>query len=126
MRPAYITAILLITHDLGVVNEIADRVAVMYAGRIVEEGSRAAVLGAPRHPYTQGLLRSMPARVLPGERLTEIPGVVPAPDLWPSGCRFADRCPLVMELCRAREPQRTEFGANAAVRCHAASAGVAR
>ncbi len=120
------TAILLITHDLGVVNEIADRVAVMYAGRIVEEGTRVEVLGAPRHPYTQGLLRSMPARVAPGERLAEIPGVVPAPDAWPSGCRFADRCALVMDLCRAREPERTVFGANAAARCHAVAAEAAR
>jgi oligopeptide/dipeptide ABC transporter ATP-binding protein len=115
------TAILLITHDLGVVNELADRVAVMYAGRIVEEGTRAAVLGAPRHPYTQGLLRSMPGRVSPGERLVEIPGVVPSSDAWPSGCRFADRCALVMDVCRAREPERTELGANAAARCHAVS-----
>jgi oligopeptide/dipeptide ABC transporter ATP-binding protein len=120
------TAILLITHDLGVVNEIADRVAVMYAGRIVEEGTRAAVLGAPRHPYTQGLLRSMPARAAPGERLAEIPGVVPAPDMWPSGCRFADRCVLVMDMCRAREPERTSFGANAAARCHAVVAEASR
>jgi len=120
------TAILLITHDLGVVNEVADRVAVMYAGRIVEEGTRAAVLGAPRHPYTQGLLRSMPARVLPGERLAEIPGVVPAPDRWPSGCRFADRCALVMDLCRAREPARTVFGSNAAACCHAVAAEAAQ
>jgi oligopeptide/dipeptide ABC transporter ATP-binding protein len=116
------TAILLITHDLGVVNQLADRVAVMYAGRIVEEGTRAAVLGAPRHPYTQGLLRSMPARARPGERLAEIPGVVPAPDAWPAGCRFAGRCAIAMEVCRAREPERTLLGAGAAVRCHAVAA----
>jgi oligopeptide/dipeptide ABC transporter ATP-binding protein len=115
------TAILLITHDLGVVNELADRVAVMYAGRIVEEGTRVAVLGAPRHPYTQGLLRSMPGRVAPGERLAEIPGAVPSPDVWPSGCRFAERCALVMDVCRAREPERTALGADAGVRCHAVS-----
>ena len=120
------TAILLITHDLGVVNEVADRVAVMYAGRVVEEGSRAAVLGAPRHPYTQGLLRSMPARVLPGSRLEEIPGVVPAPDAWPAGCRFADRCALVMDVCRVREPERTLLGADAAARCHAVASDASR
>jgi oligopeptide/dipeptide ABC transporter ATP-binding protein len=113
------TAILLITHDLGVVNEIADRVAVMYAGRIVEEGTRAVVLGAPRHPYTRGLLRSMPGRVAPGERLAEIPGVVPSPGAWPIGCRFADRCAQVMDVCHARDPERTVFGASEAVRCHA-------
>jgi oligopeptide/dipeptide ABC transporter ATP-binding protein len=116
------TAILLITHDLGVVNQLADRVAVMYAGRIVEEGTRTAVLGAPRHPYTQGLLRSMPSRALPGERLAEIPGVVPAPDAWPPGCRFEGRCAIAMEVCRAREPERTLLGAGAALRCHAVAA----
>ena len=116
------TAILLITHDLGVVNQLADRIAVMYAGRIVEEGSRAAVLGAPRHPYTQGLLRSMPARALPGERLAEIPGVVPAPDAWPVGCRFAGRCSIAMDVCHAHEPERTPLGDGAAVRCHAVAA----
>jgi oligopeptide/dipeptide ABC transporter ATP-binding protein len=113
------TAILLITHDLGVVNELADRVAVMYAGRIVEEGTRAAVLAAPRHPYTQGLLRSMPAHARPGERLAEIPGVVPAPDAWPAGCRFAERCGLVMDVCHTREPARTALGPVDAVCCHA-------
>ena len=116
------TAILLITHDLGVVNQLADRVAVMYAGRIVEEGTRVAVLGAPRHPYTQGLLRSMPSRALPGERLAEIPGVVPAPDAWPPGCRFEARCAIATDVCRAREPERTLLGAGAAVRCHAVAA----
>ena len=119
-------AILLITHDLGVVNEIADRVAVMYAGRIVEEGTRVAVLGAPRHPYTQGLLRSMPARVAPGERLAEIPGVVPSPDAWPPGCRFATRCELAMDVCRTQEPERTALGVDAAVRCHAVAQEVSR
>jgi oligopeptide/dipeptide ABC transporter ATP-binding protein len=120
------TAILLITHDLGVVNEIADRVAVMYAGRIVEEGTRVALLGTPRHPYTQGLLRAMPGRAAPGERLAEIPGVVPSPGAWPAGCRFADRCGLVMDVCRAREPERTRLGASEAVRCHAVERELAR
>jgi oligopeptide/dipeptide ABC transporter ATP-binding protein len=112
-------AILLITHDLGVVNEIADRVAVMYAGRVVEEGPRASVLGAPRHPYTQGLLRSMPSRARPGERLAEIPGAVPAADAWPPGCRFAPRCAIAMDVCRVREPEATPLAADAAARCHA-------
>jgi len=116
------TAILLITHDLGVVNEVADRIAVMYAGRVVEEGRREAVLGAPRHPYTQGLLRAMPGRVAPGERLAEIPGSVPAPDAWPAGCRFHARCPLAFDLCRAREPERRAIGGDAFVRCHVVEA----
>lgn len=112
-------AILLITHDLGVVNEIADRVAVMYAGRVVEEGPRTAVLAAPQHPYTQGLLRSIPSRARPGERLAEIPGAVPAADAWPAGCRFAPRCAIAMDVCRVREPDATVLGPGAAARCHA-------
>jgi oligopeptide/dipeptide ABC transporter ATP-binding protein len=87
------TAILLITHDLGVVNELADRIAVMYAGCLVEEGTRVEVLARPRHPYTVGLLRSVPARAARDERLHEIPGVVPAAANWPSGCRCYSRCP---------------------------------
>jgi oligopeptide/dipeptide ABC transporter ATP-binding protein len=113
------TAILLITHDLGVVNELADRVAVMYAGRVVEEGERAALLGGPRHPYTQGLLRAMPARARPGERLAEIPGAVPAAGQASVGCRFADRCPLVFDPCRVREPERRALGGGSFARCHA-------
>jgi peptide/nickel transport system ATP-binding protein len=116
------TAVLLITHDLGVVNELCDRVAVMYAGRVVETGSRTAVLGAPRHPYTQGLLRSMPGRARPGERLAEIPGSVPSGSAWPEGCRFADRCDRVMDVCRMREPGPTPLGDGALARCHAVEA----
>jgi oligopeptide/dipeptide ABC transporter ATP-binding protein len=115
-------ALLLITHDLGVVNELADRVAVMYAGRVVEEGPRAALLTVPRHPYTQGLLRSMPARVRPGERLAEIPGAVPPPEAWPPGCRFHPRCERALVLCRAQEPERTSLAAAHWTRCHAVAA----
>jgi oligopeptide/dipeptide ABC transporter ATP-binding protein len=113
------TAVLLITHDLGVVNEISDRVAVMYAGRVVEEGSRSAVLGRPQHPYTQGLLQAMPSRVAPGSPLFEIPGVVPAPDAWPAGCRFQDRCERVFERCRSEAPEPTALAEGAWARCHA-------
>jgi oligopeptide/dipeptide ABC transporter ATP-binding protein len=112
------TAILLITHDLGVVNELADRIAVMYAGRIVEEGTRMEVLADPRHPYTQGLLRSIPSRTPPGERLEEIPGVVPSPDQWPSGCRFSTRCPLVLPRCRDEAPEAVRHSATRITRCH--------
>ncbi len=98
------TAILLITHDLGVVNELADRVAVMYGGRIVEQGGREDVLARPTHPYTEGLLRSMPARSQPGEPLPEIAGVVPPPHTWPPGCRFASRCPRVLDPCAGAPP----------------------
>jgi peptide/nickel transport system ATP-binding protein len=117
------TSILLITHDLGIVNELADRVAVMYAGRIVESGPREALLTHPLHPYTQGLLRSMPARSRPGEPLPEIAGVVPSPDEWPVGCRFSTRCPSRFEPCADEFPERTQRGADREVWCHAVSQG---
>ena len=116
------TAILLITHDLGIVNELADRVAVMYAGRIVEEAERATLLSRPRHPYTAGLLRSMPGRATPGERLEEIPGAVPAPEDWPAGCRFATRCPQVFEPCEGRVPEWLRLAPTHRTACHAVAA----
>ena len=120
------TAILLITHDLGVVNELADRVAVMYAGRIVESGAREAVLARPRHPYTQGLLKSMPGLARPGERLHEIPGVVPPPNEWPAGCRFSTRCPRVMERCSGEVPAATLIGDGQWAACFAVAQEQAR
>ena len=114
-------AVLLITHDLGVVNELADRVAVMYAGRVVEQGTRAEVLSAPRHPYTEGLLRSLPGRVPRGARLVEIPGAVPPPEAWPAGCRFAPRCPRAFAAC-SDPPGWTSLSSSHAVRCHAVAA----
>ncbi len=117
------TAILLITHDLGVVNAIADRIAVMYAGRVVEEGSRHGVLSDPYHPYTRGLLRAIPSRVTPGTDLFEIPGVVPRPDAWPTGCRFQDRCEAVFERCREEAPAPTPLADDAWASCHAVAEG---
>ena len=111
-------AVLLITHDLGVVNELADRVAVMYAGRIVEQGTREDVLATPQHPYTVGLLESLPARTARGARLVEIPGAVPPPEAWSSGCRFAGRCARAYEAC-GDEPAWTRVAGVHAVRCHA-------
>jgi peptide/nickel transport system ATP-binding protein len=112
------TAVLLITHDFGVVNEVADRVAVMYAGQIVEQGTRAELLGAPRHPYTQGLLRSIPRPEARGKRLEEIKGAVPRPGHWPQGCRFHPRCPSAFEPCRVEEPARTAVSATQVAYCH--------
>jgi peptide/nickel transport system ATP-binding protein len=120
------TSILLITHDLGVVNELAHRIAVMYAGRIVEEGTRQQVLGDPRQPYTQGLLASMPARAKPGQRLVEIPGVVPPLALWPRGCRFCTRCPRVFEPCEPIVPLPIDVGDNHLVCCHAVERDLAQ
>jgi oligopeptide/dipeptide ABC transporter ATP-binding protein len=110
-------AVLLITHDLGVVNELADRVAVMYAGRIVEQGTREDVLARPSHPYTVGLLESLPARTPRGARLAEIPGAVPPPEDWSSGCRFVGRCARAYAAC-ADEPSWTLVTPNHTVRCH--------
>jgi peptide/nickel transport system ATP-binding protein len=100
MRRTFNLALLLITHDLGVIAEMAHRVAVMYSGSIVEEGPVAPVLRAPAHPYTQALLASIPG-AQPGARLRAIGGVVPALDQRPSGCRFAPRCPSRFDPCEA-------------------------
>ncbi|WP_165950140.1 dipeptide/oligopeptide/nickel ABC transporter permease/ATP-binding protein [Actinomadura sp. GC306] len=94
-------SILLITHDLGVVADVADRVAVMYAGQLVECGPTEEVFRKPAHPYTEGLLASLPRNVRRTGRLPSIPGVVPAPDAWPAGCHFADRCPHARPECTA-------------------------
>jgi oligopeptide/dipeptide ABC transporter ATP-binding protein len=123
-------AILLITHDLGIVNELADRVAVMYAGRLVEVADREGLLSDPRHPYTQGLLRSIPALSAPGVPLPEIAGVVPTPDRWPAGCRFSTRCPKRFEPCAEIFPEETKPTPGRRVWCHeveraAGSGGVA-
>ena len=95
-------SLLFITHDLGVVAQVADRVAVMYAGRIVEEGAVAEVLRHPAHPYTEGLLRAAPR--LAREKLVPIPGAVPALDALPPGCAFAPRCPQHVAECDATMP----------------------
>lgn len=95
-------AILLITHNLGLVAEIADEVAVMYAGQIVERGPTRELLGRPLHPYTRALLRSVPTLGQATERLLAIPGNVPSPANFPSGCRFHPRCPQMQADCPAR------------------------
>ncbi len=99
------TAVVLITHDMGVVADIADRVAVMYAGRIVESGPVEAVFAQPRHPYTKLLLASIPRLSdLPKSTLAVIPGLVPTPDRFGPGCRFAGRCPIATSPCNEAPP----------------------
>ena len=98
------TALLLITHELAVVAETVEEVAVMYAGKIVETGTVEEVLLTPRHPYTEGLLTSIPSHVPRGQRLNVIQGTVPNPFRMPKGCRFEPRCPYRMEICQKVEP----------------------
>jgi peptide/nickel transport system permease protein len=105
-------SLLFITHDLGVVAQVADRVAVMYAGRIVEEGPVADVLHRPHHPYTQGLLRAAPR--LTREKLVPVPGTVPALDALPAGCAFAPRCPHHVAECDAAVPDLIAVNGSAA------------
>ncbi|KAA0550414.1 ABC transporter ATP-binding protein [Bacillus sp. BGMRC 2118] len=96
--------IIMITHDLGVVAEVCDRVMVMYAGKVVEEAHVEELFQHPRHPYTKGLLQSIPKIGGPKNRLDSIPGTVPAPHNMPTGCRFADRCSEAMDICRQKQP----------------------
>jgi oligopeptide/dipeptide ABC transporter ATP-binding protein len=98
------TAVLLITHDLGVVSDVCDRVAVMYAGRIVEQGPVASVFAAPRHRYTRALLDTIPALNPPGSRLPAIPGQVPKPGERGRGCAFAPRCTAAVDRCVSEAP----------------------
>src|SRR2546423_4778228 len=115
------TGLILITHDLGVVAQTAQRVIVMYAGKKVEEATVEALFENPRHPYTRGLMASMPAVIGLGAktdaRLTEIPGMVPSLTNLPTGCAFAPRCPLAIDRCRGEFPPLEDFGDNHFAAC---------
>ncbi|HUP63849.1 MAG TPA: ABC transporter ATP-binding protein [Thermoanaerobaculia bacterium] len=115
-------AILLITHDLGVVAEFCERIIVMYTGRIVEEAPVRHLFGSPGHPYTRGLLRSLPKLDQAGRgerrRLESIPGMVPSITDLPKGCKFNTRCPDVMEICYGLEPARMMIGQDHDARCY--------
>jgi peptide/nickel transport system ATP-binding protein/oligopeptide transport system ATP-binding protein len=115
-------AVLIITHDLGVVAEIAQRIVVMYAGRVVEEGSTRDIFENPKHPYTRGLLRSVPKlgeRSSKGRtRLVEISGIVPSLYDLPQGCSFNPRCRHVMEICRKTPPKFVDLGGIHRMRCY--------
>jgi oligopeptide/dipeptide ABC transporter ATP-binding protein len=110
-------ALILITHDLGIVAGTCDRIAVMYAGRIVEEGDAAATFADARHPYTQGLLRAIPRVDSVTSELAVIAGQVPSPTDWPRGCRFHPRCPYAWDRCAAAEPPLIEIGDGRRSRC---------
>ena len=120
MKTRFGMAIMLITHAMGVVAENAQRVVVMYAGKVVEEADVGELFAHPRHPYTQGLIRSIPrvdAAAHGRERLAQIPGFVPSLLNPPKGCRFADRCAFVMDACRSAEPALRQVAPNHKVAC---------
>jgi oligopeptide/dipeptide ABC transporter ATP-binding protein len=111
--------IIMITHDLAVVSEMADTVLVMYAGKAVEYGSRTSIFNNPLHPYTQGLMKCIPDVDAEEdvEELFVIKGSVPSPDAMPAGCRFADRCPYVKDICRAQSPDLEQADSQHTVSC---------
>jgi len=121
LRKDFDAAIMLITHDLGVIAEIAQRIVVMYAGRVVEEGQTTVIFEDPRHPYTRGLLKSIPKlgeRSRYGrQRLKEIPGIVPSLYELPPGCSFYPRCPEATAMCQEKAPELTELDRGHRVRC---------
>lgn len=121
LKKDFDAAIMLITHDLGVIAEIAQRIVVMYAGKVVEEGQILAIFEDPRHPYTRGLLKSIPKlgeRSRYGrQRLKEIAGIVPSLYELPPGCSFYPRCSEAMAICQEKAPELTELGGGHRVRC---------
>jgi peptide/nickel transport system ATP-binding protein len=98
------TGLILITHDLGVVSQVTEKIAVMYAGKIVESGPTDLVVKTPRHPYTQGLIKALPGSLQPGAKLNQIPGMMPTLTDIPPGCAFNPRCHLCEPICRQQEP----------------------
>jgi oligopeptide/dipeptide ABC transporter ATP-binding protein len=117
LKDRFEMSVLFITHDLGVLASVADRVAVMYGGTIVEQGPIAAVFEQPAHPYTRGLLRAVPRVDRPSARLEGIPGSVPTATAWPTGCRFHPRCSERVERCNVDPPTSHTTGPQHAARC---------
>jgi peptide/nickel transport system ATP-binding protein len=117
LRDEHGTAVLLITHDMGVIAEMADRVVVMYAGQVVEQAPVRQLFADPRHPYTRLLLRSVPRVQVRPERLLAIEGNVPPPATLPAGCRFHPRCPDAIERCRSEVPRLDRYDDERTVRC---------
>ncbi|MGM0213750.1 ABC transporter ATP-binding protein [Enterococcus sp. AZ109] len=116
--------IIMITHDLGVVSEVCDRVVVMYTGKIVEQGSIRDILDEPMHPYTEGLIAAIPKMQEQKEPLNSIDGVVPRLDDMPKGCSFHPRCPYAMDICKEKRPALSEAAEGRKVRCFKYSSAV--
>lgn len=112
-------SMILITHDLGVVSQMTDRMLVMYAGRIIEQGPTRAIIDAPLHPYTQGLIAALPQQTRPGQRLAQIPGNMPGLTAIPAGCAFNPRCAFAQDRCRRDLPAARLLG-QTRVACHRA------
>jgi oligopeptide/dipeptide ABC transporter ATP-binding protein len=110
-------AMIFITHDLAVVAEICDRVAVMYAGQVVERAPTAALFQAPRHPYTAALLSTLAQHDVPPARLPVLPGTVPHASNWPAGCRFHPRCAFAADVCTRGAPPLQQVADQQASRC---------
>ncbi|MCB0132164.1 MAG: ABC transporter ATP-binding protein, partial [Caldilineaceae bacterium] len=117
------STVVLITHDLGVHANLADRIAVLYAGKLVEEADTRTILKEPRHPYSQFLIKSLPDLDERSERLS-IPGRPPALDNPPAGCRFHPRCPLVIDKCRTDDPEIIPIAPGHRVACHLVTEGM--
>ncbi|TAM93231.1 MAG: ABC transporter ATP-binding protein, partial [Jatrophihabitans sp.] len=111
-------ALILVSHDLALVADVTDRIVVMYGGQIAESGITSAVLASPRHHYVRGLLSSVLSLEAAEQRLSQIPGVVPSPADFPSGCRFADRCPAATEICLRVRPEPVGDPARHGFACH--------
>ncbi len=124
LREQLRTAIVLISHDLGVISDIADRVIVMYCGRVVETAEIATIFERPAHPYTEGLLRSIPSSGNSGRRLYQIPGTVPSPQDRGPGCDFYDRCPRRLPVCLSAKPPLFDLGRGQSAACYAAAGEV--
>ena len=123
LRHEYDTCVLLITHDFGIVADMADRVGVMYAGKIVEMGDVFQIFDEPRHPYTKLLMKALPVITKKEGRLETIPGSVPDLTQEIKGCRFADRCPIAEAICREQDPKMLEVGHDHFCACHMVKGG---
>ncbi len=118
LKEEFSMTVLFISHDLSVVHEISDRVSVIYAGKIIEEGRKDELFSHPLHPYTQLLLLSIPEKDKKGKKLKAIPGRVPDAEHIPSGCAFHPRCPLAEDICKTAVPTMVEFGPEHSAACH--------